>query len=102
MKQAHITTVDAVAAVLACEIEAGVFEQHVAPALEVARKVAAEQAQQAKPVAWLKYPRKKPELMQVSLSEHLPVALKNSGWVSKPLYAQPPAVVAQQEETPPC
>ena len=42
MKQAPITTVDAVAAVLACEIEAGVFEQHVAPALEVARKVAAE------------------------------------------------------------
>lgn len=53
---------------------------------------AAEQAQQAEPVAWLKYPRKKPQLMQVSLSEHLPVALKNSGWVSEPLYAQPPAV----------
>lgn len=48
--------------------------------------------QQAEPVAWLKYPRKKPELMQVSLSKHLPVALKNSGWVSEPLYAHPPAV----------
>lgn len=46
MKQATITTVDAVAAVLACEIEAGVFEQHVMPVLEVARKIAAEQAQQ--------------------------------------------------------
>lgn len=46
-----VANVGTVAAVLACEIEAGVFEQHVVPALEVARKVAAEQAQQAEPVA---------------------------------------------------
>ena len=33
--------------ILACEIEAGIFEQHVLPALEVVQKVAESQAEQA-------------------------------------------------------
>jgi hypothetical protein len=39
--------VDRIKSILAAEIECGVFEQHVVPALETARKVLAE------PVAWV-------------------------------------------------
>lgn len=42
-----VMNVSAVAAVLACEIEAGIYEEHVAPALQVAWKVASERQQQA-------------------------------------------------------
>jgi hypothetical protein len=43
-------SIDKIQSILACEIECGVFEQHVLPALNVARHALSVDAQ---PVAWL-------------------------------------------------
>lgn len=41
-----------------------------------------------KPKAWLRFARKKPQLIEVSFHKTLPPALKNNGWVQKPLYTR--------------
>lgn len=40
------------------------------------------------PVAWLRFARKKPQLIEVSFHKTLPPALKNNGWVQRPLYTR--------------
>lgn len=40
------------------------------------------------PVAWLRFARKKPQLIEVSFHKTLPPALKNNGWVQQPLYTR--------------
>lgn len=40
------------------------------------------------PKAWLRFARKKPQLIEVSFHKTLPPALKNNGWVQKPLYTR--------------